>query len=101
MDAIDERPPLVLITDGSFEPEDVEPAPVDGLLIDPVDGSRWVLGGPVLEPIVQHWMKDGRVQVIAQCELLPALVAFRMFPGKLRGRPLLYFQTMREHDAAL
>ena len=40
---------------------------------------------------MKHWMKDGRVQVIAQCELLPVLVAFRMFPEKLRGRPLLSF----------
>ena len=44
VDAVDDRPPMVLFTDGSFEPEDVVPAQMGGLLIDPIDGSRFVFG---------------------------------------------------------
>ena len=92
LDVLDQRPPVVLFTDGSYEPEsDKTPAEVGGILFDPADDARLCFGGHVPEWLMSRWMENGRTQVIAQAELLPVLIAFKAFPERLRGRMALIF----------
>ena len=92
LDVLDDKPPLVLFTDGSYEPEDGKtPAEVGGILFDPADGARLCFGGPVPEWLMDRWQENGRTQVIAQAELLPVRIAFKAFPERLKGRMVLVF----------
>jgi hypothetical protein len=106
IDVNDCKGPVLLFTDGSYEPVANEafrgrsrsdgqvadsPAKVGAVLVDPAGGKRFYFGGPVPGQVLARWLSGGKRQPIGQVELYPVLLAFKAFQEELRGRLVLIF----------
>ena len=87
--------PLLLFLDGSADPsvstESGFNAAIGGCLLDPSTRSYSYFGGEVPQRILCKWVAGGAKHVIAQAELLPALVSRHLFRRALSERPVLCF----------
>eukprot|EP00971_Amphidinium_carterae_P342693 6482092-Amphidinium_carterae.1 len=85
-------PPVLLFTDGACESEGHHiQASFGAVLFDRRDGSRWVFGGSVNESLKREWSEDGRKQLVTEAELLPILLARRVWKERLQGAKLIVF----------
>jgi hypothetical protein len=83
-------PPVVIFTDGAAEGEGSQRGSVGGVLMEPgcrlrffsADVPHWLMG---------EWAGSGSKQVIFQVEILPIILAKRIWRGRLKGRRNLFF----------
>jgi hypothetical protein len=61
------------------------------LLIDRLTSTRQYFSEEVSAPIVQHWLKQGKRQLVTEAELLPVLISKLQWPSQLYGRKALVF----------
>ena len=88
----DEITPVLVFTDGAYEPEGDEMQGSAGLvIIDVVDNFKVVQ--PVVVPVElhQHWKRGGSKLLIALMELWPIAVAIQSYGKKLYNRRCLSF----------
>ena len=89
----DSRPPVVIFTDGAYEPSADPPSWGSGVvLLDPLCRKRVIAEVEVPEELVSFWvtLKD-RKQIITHLELWPVLVALERWGTRMRGRRILLF----------
>ena len=87
----DELRPIVVFSDGAWEPTSDHPAGGGVVFIDPVKNERKVAEISVDDRMVAHWRKLGKSQLIAELELLPIAVGLHHFSHALKGRRVLWF----------
>ena len=81
---LDHEMPIVVYTDGACEGENHEIVTVGGILV--VEGVLIeYFGFRVPEWLVSAWQQDGQRQVVGQAELLPVLVAKRLWGVSMKG----------------
>ena len=83
--------PILLFTDGAWEAKSECPAGAGIVMIDPVSNLRLVQEVTVPPELVQHWRSLGKAQLIAELELLPAVVAFEAHKEIFQHRRVLLF----------
>ena len=84
--------PVIVFTDGSFDYVKGKPqAGIGGVLLDPVDKVFMYYGTSVPSKILDELLADGAQTVIHELEILPVLVAKRIWGMRLRGRRALHF----------
>jgi len=101
VEAWHEEKPMVLFTDGAFEPEQSDPATIGSILYDPEARTCRFFAGAVPEWLPAQWQKNGSKQVIGQAEILPVLVAYKLFYQDLRSKLLLSFVDNESARASL
>ena len=87
----DERPPLLIFTDGAEEEGENPVIACGGLMLDPLDGAREFFAEPIPTSLLDEWKAQGNVKVIAQIELLPVLVAKQLWRSRVKLRRVLLF----------
>ena len=85
--------PLVLFTDGACEPSDSGSLTTCGaVLLDPRTKSALTFGVTVSKELTSTWEKEtGKKQLVTEAELLPQLLARRLWKDRLSGAKLLSF----------
>ncbi|CAE7244295.1 RE1 [Symbiodinium sp. CCMP2592] len=79
-------PPVVLYTDGAFEKGR---GTWGAILVDAYTSSRWVFGGEVCKPLMDHWGREAGAQVICQVEAYALAITLFGIRGFLKGRSVL------------
>ncbi|CAE7582014.1 unnamed protein product [Symbiodinium sp. CCMP2592] len=79
-------PPVVLYTDGAFEKGR---GTWGAILVDAYTSSRWVFGGEVCKPLMDHWGREAGAQVICQVEAYALAITLFGIRGLLKGRSVL------------
>ena len=87
----DEVRPILVFSDGAWEPDGDCPAGAGYVVVDPATGSRFVTEVRVPGVLIDHWKSMGKAQLIAELELLPILVFFQTHMELVRGRRVLPF----------
>ena len=87
----DETRPIVVFTDGAWEPSSNCPAGAGFVVVDPVTETRIACEVIVPDSLVNHWKSLGKSQLIAELELLPILVFFQEYGSLCKGRRILLF----------
>jgi hypothetical protein len=90
----DDLPPILIFMDGACEPAEDGDYPITtmgGVLFDPVTGETFHFGCHVPRFLVERWSSNGAQQLIAQAEMLPILVAKRVFADRLRHRNVVFY----------
>ena len=88
----DEQVPILLFTDGAYEPNDMDMIGSAGLvLIDRVSNFKIVQAVVVPDSLHQHWKRGGSKQLIALMELWPIVVAMHSYGGRMQNRRCLSF----------
>jgi hypothetical protein len=82
---------VVIFTDGAEGDVDGTTASCGALCIDPTTGMREFFGEPIPENLVSEWKQTGVTKVIAQAELLPVLLAIRVWENTIKNRRVLVF----------
>ena len=83
--------PVLVFTDGAWEPSADQPAGAGVVVLDLLTGTRAAHEVEVPEKLVQHWQQLGKAQIIAELELLPIVVFFEAYVELCRGRRVLLF----------
>ena len=90
----DDLPPILIYTDGACEPSGDGDYPITtmgGVMFDPVTAETLHFGCHVPRFLVERWSSNGAQQLIAQAEMLPILVAKRLFADWLRHRNVVFY----------
>ena len=87
----EEERPILVFTDGAWEPSAEFPAGAGIVVVDPVTNTKAVHEVRVPQELVDHWKSAGKVQLIAELELLPILVFFEAYATLCRRRRILLF----------
>ena len=87
----DQTTPVVVFTDGAWEPSAASPAGAGIVLVDPVSGVRISHEVVVPPDLVKHWKGMGKAQLISELELLPAVVFFEQYKELCHRRRILLF----------
>jgi hypothetical protein len=87
----DERPPLLIFTDGAEGDIKDCTASCGALMVDPVDGTREFFGSPIPEALIAEWKTEGKERISIQAELLPVLLAKRVWKSRMLNRRVLFF----------
>ena len=87
----DEQVPVLVFSDGAWEPTSSEPAGAGLVLVDPVTGTKLVSEVIVPQLLIDHWLQCGKKQLITELELLPIAVGLSTYSNHLRGRRVLWF----------
>ena len=90
------RRPVYIFSDGSCEPRKDNPSKLEAgygaVMFDPEDGTLETFGGfigdPLMELLTDDWTKK---QVVGQAELVPCLVAKKIWKRRLRGRLVMHY----------
>eukprot|EP00438_Fugacium_kawagutii_P035994 Skav221846 [mRNA] locus=scaffold1115:19121:20785:+ [translate_table: standard] len=83
--------PVVLFTDGAWEPSSSSPSGAGLVLIDPVHDFRIVHEISIPDDVLRSWKAKGKAQLIAELELVPIVVAFQRYLNMFQGRRVLMF----------
>ena len=84
--------PVLLFTDGACEYVRAERVVTCGaLLFDPADDTTHIFGCRINETLCNEWAADGRQQLVTEAELLPCLLARRIWAKRLKHRCVLNF----------
>eukprot|EP00438_Fugacium_kawagutii_P001998 Skav208915 [mRNA] locus=scaffold787:29327:30871:- [translate_table: standard] len=83
--------PVVLFTDGAWEPTADFPSGAGMVLIDPVHDFRIVHEIAIPDEVLRSWKAKGKAQLIAELELVPIVVAFQKYLKVFQGRRVLMF----------
>ncbi|CAE7454418.1 unnamed protein product, partial [Symbiodinium microadriaticum] len=86
--ALDDRFAIKLFTDGAW---DDGVAGAGAVLQSTAGGAPLVAEIQVPEPLLSHWAREGRVQLISQLELFPVLVALATWGPDFAGRRIICF----------
>jgi len=88
----DGNPPILIFTDGAFEPSagGTMVATCGGVLVDRGRCCSY-FGAVVPDRLLKLWSSEGSRQLIGQIELVPVLVARRLWAPVIQGRKLLVF----------
>ena len=85
-------PPILLFTDGACEfVKEERLVSCGALLYDPIDEALLFFGFRVNKRLEQEWAASGRNQLVTEAELLPQLVARRVWAARLRFSKVLSF----------
>ena len=88
----DSARPVLLFTDGAWEPDAASPAGAGVVCVDPLTNIRQVHEVVVPENLLRHWKSLGnKEQLIAELELFPIVVAFQQLQPLLQRRRVLLF----------
>ena len=87
----DELRPIVVLTDGAWEPDAECQAGAGIVLVDPVSGVRVAHEIEIPPELVEHWRAMGKTQLIAELELLPVVVFFETYKELCLKRRVLLF----------
>lgn len=88
----DEMTPVLLFTDGAYEPEGGGMKGSAGLvIIDPVSKFKIVQEVIVPDELHSHWQRTGSKQLIALMELWPVAMAFQTYGKQFSNRRWLSF----------
>eukprot|EP00971_Amphidinium_carterae_P173859 3446090-Amphidinium_carterae.1 len=84
--------PQLLFTDGACEegPQGLL-ATCGAVLFDRRTNTRHVFGVVIGPPLLHEWCVHGKRQVVTEAELLPILLAKRLWADRLRGAKVLTF----------
>ena len=84
--------PLILFTDGACDPDGPEVvASCGAVLFDRRDETAHVFGCWIHDGLIKEWTASGRKQVVTEAEILPLLIARRVWFDRLKGCKLLNF----------
>ena len=84
--------PLMVYTDGAYEPGQGHLADSAGLVIaDFLTGFRVVQAVEVSQELLEHWGRNGSKQLIAYLELWPVLVCLYQYGMQFFGRRAIFF----------
>ena len=85
-------PPVLLFSDGACEfAASTRVLTFGGLLYDPRDGALLYFGSHVCMELEAEWAETGKAQLVTEAELLPQLIARRLWPERIRGANVLSF----------
>lgn len=70
-------------------------------MFDPNDGTTQYFGEPIPSELVAEWKSDGASKIISQAELLPVLIAKKVWADKIRGNWVLSFVDNEGAKSAL
>ncbi|CAK9102393.1 Uncharacterized protein SCF082_LOCUS47864 [Durusdinium trenchii] len=87
----DEQRPILVFSDGAWEPENSVKAGAGIVFVDPVRGTRIVNEVDVDPRLITRWLSMGKTQIIAELELLPVLAGLSHYADAVRGRRVLWF----------
>ena len=87
----DEQRPILIFSDGAWEPESSVKAGAGVVFIDPVSGTRIVNEVSIDPRLLERWLRLGKTQIIAELELLPVLAGLSHYAKAVRGRRVLWF----------
>ena len=87
----DEQTPVLVFSDGAWEPGSPKPAGAGLVIVDPITQTKIACEVAVPESLVDHWRDMGKAQIIAELELLPVVVFFSEFGQLCRRRRVLVF----------
>jgi hypothetical protein len=86
------KPPILVFTDGACEGDLFSDVTCGAIIFDPGDHAVEHFGMRVDDEVVQRWKAEGGVeQVIAQAELLPVLLARRVWAARIRDNAVFFF----------
>ena len=88
--------PILVFTDGAWEPTSDHPAGAGVVVLDEVTNIQMVHEVFTPEALVQHWKQQGKAQLIAELELLPIIVFFQNYVALCRHRRVLLFVAIRD-----
>ena len=88
----DEVAPVLIFTDGAYEPEGGGMKGSAGLvIIDPATQFKVVQEVVVPDELHEHWQRGGSKQLIALMELWPVAMAFQTYGRQFKNRRCLCF----------
>ena len=87
----DQKVPVVVFTDGAWEPTAQSPAGAGFVVVDNITGTRVSHEIRVPSSVVEHWKQLGKVQLIAELELLPILIFFEHYKELCQNRRVILF----------
>lgn len=87
----DEERPVLVFSDGAWEPEGSCPAGAGFVVVDPATGTRLACEVLVPQVLIDHWKSLGKSQLIAELELLPVVVFFQQYRDLCKGRRVILF----------
>ena len=91
IDIGDNRRPVLVFSDGAWEPGASKPDGAGLVLIDPVGGVRAVHQVAIPPKLLEFWMASGKKQVITELELWPVVVGMQNLASFLHRRRVLWF----------
>eukprot|EP00434_Breviolum_minutum_P046212 symbB.v1.2.041655.t1/scaffold8457.1/size11431/1 len=89
--SVENQTPVIIFSDGAWEPDAEFPAGAGLVLIDPVTGRRLVSEVEVPSQLIKHWKHCGKKQLITELELLPIAVGLSGYADYVKGRRVLWF----------
>ena len=85
-------PPLLLFSDGACEyMQESRLVTCGAFLFDPRDGAQLFFGLRVNPSLEAEWAKSGRKQLVTEAELLPQLIARRLWSKRLAASNIISF----------
>ena len=87
----EQQTPILVFTDGAWEPDAEQPAGAGVVVVDPVSGTRCSHEIDIPEAVVNHWKGLGKSQLIAELELLPVVICFEAYQQLFHRRRVLVF----------
>ena len=90
IDLNDKRRPVMIASDGACEGDDFSVVTVGALMIDFEYGDKEFFGDAVNKDIIDSWTEGSPGQVIGQAELLPIIMARKVWANRIQGRKVLY-----------
>ena len=87
----EDNTPILVFTDGSWEPTSSTPAGAGMVIVDPHSGMRVVHEVRVPGELLERWQALGKTQLIAELELLPILIFFEQYQTLCKRRRILLF----------
>ena len=98
LDHLDERPPILIYSDGACEGEHFGDTTYGAVLIDPIDGRVEAFGATMGYEMKQLLSENGtKKQLIGQAEILPMVVSRIVWSGLIEGRDVIHYV---DNDAA-
>ena len=86
------KTPIMIFTDGAYEPERAGLAGSLGLVIfDPATGFKMVQPIEVSQQLLDHWKRHGSKQLIAYLELWPVVVCLFHYGASISGRRVIFY----------
>ena len=86
----DERPPVLVFTDGACETGEDRVTSCGGIIYEPGQQTE-TFGFRIPNDIADSWSSGSSKQVIGQAELYPVLVAKKCWAPRLAGRRVIFF----------
>ena len=91
VDIGDELRPVLVFSDGAWEPGATKSGGAGLALIDPVAGARVVHHVVIPPKLLEFWTASGKKQVITELELWPVVVGVQNLASFLHRRKVLWF----------